>query len=66
VDGSSPWQSFRNVTMPMLSPALFFVIVTSVIGSFQVFDQALIMTNGGPGTRTTTLVMYIYRTGFEN
>lgn len=66
VDGTSPWQSFRNVTLPMLSPALFFVIVTSVIGSFQVFDQALIMTNGGPGTRTTTLVMYIYRTGFEN
>lgn len=66
VDGSSTWQSFRNVTLPMLSPALFFVIVTSVIGSFQVFDQALIMTNGGPGTRTTTLVMYIYRTGFES
>lgn len=66
VDGSSAWQSFRNVTLPMLSPALFFVIVTSIIGSFQVFDQALIMTNGGPGSRTTTLVMYIYRTGFEN
>jgi multiple sugar transport system permease protein len=66
VDGSSTWQSFRSVTLPMLSPALFFVIVTSVIGSFQVFDQALIMTNGGPGSRTTTLVMYIYRTGFEN
>jgi multiple sugar transport system permease protein len=66
VDGSSTWQSFRNVTLPMLSPSLFFVIVTSIIGSFQVFDQALIMTNGGPGSRTTTLVMYIYRTGFEN
>ncbi|WP_328323595.1 sugar ABC transporter permease [Kribbella sp. NBC_00382] len=66
VDGSSSWQSFRSVTLPMLSPSLFFVIVTSVIGSFQVFDQALIMTNGGPGSRTTTLVMYIYRTGFEN
>jgi multiple sugar transport system permease protein len=66
VDGSSAWQSFRRVTLPMLSPALFFVIVTSIIGSFQVFDQALIMTNGGPGSRTTTLVMYIYRTGFEN
>jgi multiple sugar transport system permease protein len=66
VDGSSAWQSFRSVTLPMLSPALFFVVVTSIIGSFQVFDQALIMTNGGPGTRTTTLVMYIYRTGFEN
>jgi multiple sugar transport system permease protein len=66
VDGASPWQSFRKITIPMLSPSFFFVIVTSIIGSFQVFDQALIMTNGGPGTGTTTLVMYIYRTGFEN
>jgi ABC-type sugar transport system permease subunit len=66
VDGSNALQTFRNVTLPMLSPALFFVVVTSIIGSFQVFDQALIMTNGGPGSRTTTLVMYIYRTGFEN
>jgi multiple sugar transport system permease protein len=66
VDGSNAWQRFRSVTLPMLSPAMFFVVVTSIIGSFQVFDQALIMTNGGPGSRTTTLVMYIYRTGFEN
>jgi multiple sugar transport system permease protein len=66
VDGSNAWQSFRNITLPMLSPAFFFVVVTSIIGSFQVFDQALIMTNGGPGSRTTTLVMYVYRTGFEN
>jgi multiple sugar transport system permease protein len=66
VDGSNAWQRFRNITLPMLSPAAFFVVVTSIIGSFQVFDQALIMTNGGPGSETTTLVMYIYRTGFEN
>ena len=66
IDGTNPWQRFRNVTLPMLSPSLFFVVVTSIIGSFQVFDQALIMTNGGPGSDTTTLVMYIYRTGFEN
>lgn len=66
IDGTNPWQRFRSVTLPMLSPSLFFVVVTSIIGSFQVFDQALIMTNGGPGSDTTTLVMYIYRTGFEN
>ncbi|MEJ3654352.1 sugar ABC transporter permease [Actinomycetes bacterium KLBMP 9759] len=66
IDGATAWHAFRNVTLPMLSPAMFFVVVTSIIGSFQVFDQALIMTDGGPGTRTTTLVMYIYRTGFEN
>jgi multiple sugar transport system permease protein len=66
VDGGGPWQKFTRITLPMLSPAMFFVMVTSVIGSFQVFDQALIMTDGGPGTSTTTLVMYIYRTGFQN
>lgn len=66
VDGAGAWRRFVSITLPMLSPAMFFVVVTSIIGSFQVFDQALIMTNGGPGTSTTTLVMYIYRTGFEN
>ncbi|MEU0842054.1 sugar ABC transporter permease [Streptomyces sp. NPDC005962] len=66
VDGASPWRSFRGVTLPLLSPAMFFVVVTSVISSFQVFDQALVMTNGGPGVHTTTLVMYIYQTGFLN
>ncbi|MEU1948810.1 sugar ABC transporter permease, partial [Streptomyces sp. NPDC020125] len=61
-----PWRTFREVTLPLLSPSVFFTVVTSIIGSFQVFDQALVMTDGGPGTSTTTLVMYIYRTGFEN
>jgi len=66
IDGTGPWQRFRHVTLPMLSPSVFFVMVTSVIASFQVFDQALIMTEGGPGSSTTTLVMYIYRTAFQN
>jgi multiple sugar transport system permease protein len=66
VDGASAWRRFRSVTLPMLSPSMFFVSVTSIISSFQVFDQALVMTNGGPGSSTTTLVMYIYRTGFQN
>lgn len=66
VDGASGARQLWHVTVPMLSPSIFFVVVTSIIGSFQVFDQALIMTNGGPGTSTTTLVMYIYRTAFEN
>ena len=66
VDGASSWQRFRDVTVPMLSPTTFFVVVISIIGSFQVFDQALIMTNGGPGTATTTLVLYIYQVGFQS
>jgi multiple sugar transport system permease protein len=66
VDGATAWRRFLNVTLPLLSPTTFFVVVISVISSFQVFDQALIMTNGGPGTATTTLVLYIYQTGFQS
>ncbi len=65
IDGASPWQRFRDITVPMLSPTTFFVVVISIIGSFQVFDQALVMTAGGPGTATTTLVLYIYERGFQ-
>ena len=66
VDGATGWRRFLHITLPMLSPTTFFVVVISVISSFQVFDQALIMTNGGPGTATTTLVLYIYQVGFES
>ena len=66
VDGATAWRRFLNVTLPLLSPTTFFVVVISVISSFQVFDQALIMTNGGPGTATTTLVLYIYQKGFQS
>jgi multiple sugar transport system permease protein len=66
VDGAKAWQRFRHITLPMLSPTTLFVVVISVIGSFQVFDQALVMTNGGPGTSTTTLVLYIYKAGFQS
>ena len=55
-----------HVTLPLLSPTPFFVVVISVISSFQVFDQALVMTGGGPGTATTTLVLYIYQRGFQS
>jgi multiple sugar transport system permease protein len=66
VDGATTWRRFVHITLPMLSPTTFFVVVISVISSFQVFDQALIMTNGGPGTATTTLVLYIYQVGFQS
>jgi multiple sugar transport system permease protein len=65
VDGANAWQRFRGVTLPMLSPTTFFVVVISIIGTFQVFDQALAMTDGGPGTATTPRVMYIYDEGFQ-
>lgn len=66
IDGANKWRTFISITLPMLSPTTFFVVVISVINSFQVFDQALIMTNGGPGTSTTTLVLYIYQVGFQS
>jgi multiple sugar transport system permease protein len=66
VDGATAWRRFLHVTLPMLSPTTLFVMVISLIGSFQVFDQALVMTNGGPGTSTTTLVLYIYQAGFQS
>ena len=66
IDGANAWHKFRFVTLPMLSPIMFFVVVISIIGSFQVFDQAYLMTGGGPGTSTTTLVMYVYQMGFQS
>ncbi len=66
IDGATSWRRFWHITLPLLSPTTFFVVVISIINSFQVFDQALIMTNGGPGTATTTLVLFIYQEGFQS
>jgi multiple sugar transport system permease protein len=65
LDGAKPHQMLFRVTLPLLTPIIFFVTVISIISSFEVFDSALVMTGGGPGTATTTLVLHIYQTGFE-
>jgi multiple sugar transport system permease protein len=65
IDGAGAWHRFVHVTLPMLSPTLFFVVVIAVIQSFQVFDQAFVMTEGGPGKATTTIVYYLYQHGFK-
>ncbi|MCR4401242.1 MAG: sugar ABC transporter permease [Firmicutes bacterium] len=65
VDGATPWQQFIHVTLPMLSPTLFFSIVMGIIGSFQVFTQSYVMTQGGPLNSTLFYVLYLYRTAFE-
>jgi ABC-type sugar transport system permease subunit len=65
IDGAGRWQRFWNVTLPLLRPTTLFVVVTSVIGSFQVFDQVYVMTRGGPLFSTETLVTYMYHQGFE-
>ena len=64
IDGASGWQRMRYVTLPMLTPALFFVVVTSLIGAFQSFDQFFVLTQGGPAHATTPLTLYIFQNAF--
>ncbi len=65
IDGASGWQRMRFVTLPMLTPALFFVVVTSLIGAFQAFDQFYVLTEGGPAQATTPLTLYIFQNAFR-
>jgi multiple sugar transport system permease protein len=60
IDGANGWQKFRHITLPQLSSTLFLVIILSIIGQLQVFDQAQIMTQGGPGDSSVTIVMVIW------
>ncbi|GAA2971560.1 sugar ABC transporter permease [Streptomyces enissocaesilis] len=64
IDGASSLQRFWHVTLPMLSPTILFLAVTSIIGSFQVFDLAYVMTQGGPGNASRTLVFHVYDLAF--
>ncbi|AEF80702.1 carbohydrate ABC transporter permease [Leadbettera azotonutricia] len=65
MDGATRLQQLKNITLPLLSPTLFFVIIMGTISSFQVFDQTFILTKGGPAYSTTTIVYYIYLQGFQ-
>lgn len=65
LDGANAWQRFWKITLPLLSPMVFLAVVLTVISSFQVFDQAYVMTNGGPANATNTIVLYIYQNGFQ-
>ncbi len=60
VDGASAWRQFRHVTLPSLRPTIMFVYIIGIIGSFQVFDQIYVMTNGGPINSTRTMVFDLY------
>ncbi len=66
MDGTSRWQSFRHITLPLLMPTMLVVTVLAVIRAVQVFDQVWVLTGGGPGTATTYIVQYIYTTGFAS
>jgi multiple sugar transport system permease protein len=65
IDGAGAWSQLRHITIPMLAPTTLFLMVMGIIGSFQVFTQIFIMTNGGPVDRTTTMVFYIYEAAFK-
>ncbi|WP_376778646.1 carbohydrate ABC transporter permease [Phytoactinopolyspora halotolerans] len=65
IDGASAWQQFRRVTLPLLSPSTFFVVVISLINGFQVFDQVYVMTGGGPAGSSQVVVGQIYELTFR-
>jgi multiple sugar transport system permease protein len=65
IDGATWWSKFWSVTLPMMTPVLFFNLIMGIIGSFQVFTTAFIATGGGPNNATLFYVLYIYRQGFE-
>lgn len=66
IDGASASRSFWSITVPLLRPVFLFVIVIHIIGSFQIFGQVFIMTQGGPGDATRTVVQHLYETAFQN
>ena len=65
LDPISSWKKLIYITLPMLRPTTLFLLVVETIGSFQVFTPVQIMTNGGPGYSTTTIVTYLYQKGFQ-
>lgn len=65
LDGASAWQRFRNITLPMISQAIFLVLILTVIGSFKIFGQIYVMTKGGPVVSSYVFVYYIYTTAFR-
>ena len=66
LDGAGAWQKFASVTVPQISPAIFFNLIMGIIGSFQVFAQAFLMTNGGPNKATLFYVLYLYNKAFRD
>ncbi len=65
IDGANGWQRFWHITVPLLSPTTLFVLVLSIIGSFQVFDIVFVLTSGGPLGATKVLVFYLYEHAFK-
>jgi multiple sugar transport system permease protein len=66
IDGGNAWHKFRNVTLPLLSPVIFFNVLMSIVANLQVFVPAMSITRGAPNGSTLYMVYYIYRTGFQS
>ncbi|MEI7024870.1 carbohydrate ABC transporter permease [Paenibacillus sp. y28] len=66
IDGATKVQTFMKITLPLLKPITSMIITLTLINTIQIFDQIFVMTNGGPGTATLTLVQYLYGTAFQN
>ncbi|GAB2605614.1 sugar ABC transporter permease [Pseudactinotalea suaedae] len=66
LDGGNAWSKFRHVTLPFMTPVIFYNLVTGVIGTFQVFNQAYIMTSGGPNNATLFYIYYLYTKAFTD
>lgn len=64
VDGASQWTIFRKITLPIISPAIFFNVTLTVIGAFQIYESVIVLTNGGPGDGSRSIVMYLAERGF--
>ncbi|MBN1400261.1 MAG: sugar ABC transporter permease [Anaerolineae bacterium] len=66
IDGASKWRQFFQITLPLITASIFYNTTMGIIGSFQVFTQAYVITRGGPANATLFYVLYLYRTAFEN
>ena len=65
LDGAGAWKKFWRITVPLMSPAIFYVLIVALINAFQLFPQVMIMTDGGPNGATQVMVERIYRYGFR-
>jgi len=65
IDGATGWRRFIRITLPLMSPVLFFNLIMGLVGNFQVFTQAYVMTDGGPSNASLFFVLYLYRNAFQ-
>lgn len=65
VDGANTWVRLRYITIPLISPVIFFQLVTGLIAALQIFTEPLVMTNGGPQNATLSMILYLYRNAFQ-